>query len=423
MCNFVNNIKSIDHIYKTEIMKRIFSIILLTAATGAPAFADAPTDSVPTDSIKGFQFKDIHSVRTTSVKDQNKSGTCWCFSGTSFIEDEIMRQGGDSLDLSEMFTVRKCYQEKADRYVRMYGQTNFSPGGAVTDVAYIWKKYGAVPEEVYRGLNYGEDKHVHGELDGALSGIVKTVVKKPNKKVSTAWHKAIDGVLDAYLGQEPETFTVNGKTYTPLTYAASLPFNPDDYVALTSFTHHPFYETFILEVPDNWTWDRYMNIPLDELKAIVDNALAHGFPVSWAADVSEKGFKWKDGVALMPKGKDEADMDGTELSRWVKLSDADRANKRYEFKSPVPEETVTQESRQQAFDAQETTDDHGMEIVGIAEDQEGNRYYKVKNSWDTNQVYDGFIYVSEPFFLAKTMSILVHKDAIPKNIAKKIAKK
>ena len=400
-------------------MKKILSFSLL-AAVSLSAFAALDADTLANDTVKGFRFKDLYIVKTTSVKDQNKSGTCWCFAGTSFIEDEIMRQGGDSLDLSEMFTVRRCYEDKADRYVRLYGQTNFSPGGAVTDVAYVWRKYGAVPEEVYRGLNYGEEKHVHGELQGVLEGVVKTVVAKPNKKVSTAWRSALNGVLDAYLGEVPETFTYKGKTYTPQSFAASLPFNPDDYVAVTSFTHHPFYETFVLEVPDNWTWDKYNNVPLDELKAIVDNAVMNGYPVSWAADVSEKGFKWKDGVALIPKGKNTADMDGTELARWVKLSDADRIDKRFDFKEPVEEIVVTQESRQAGFDSQETTDDHGMEIVGIAEDQNGTRYYKVKNSWDTNQIYDGFIYVSEPFFLDKTMSILVHKDAVPKNIAKKM---
>ena len=403
-------------------MKKLFATALAaTIAIGAWGANDA--DSLACDSVIGFQFKDIYTVKTTSVKDQNKSGTCWCFAGTSFIEDEIMRQGGDSLDLSEMFTVRKCYQDKADRYVRMYGLTNFSPGGAVTDVAYVWRKYGAVPEEVYRGLNYGEEKHVHGELHGVLENVVKTVAKKPNKKVSTAWKPAVNGILDAYLGDEPETFTYKGKTYTPKSYAASLPFNPDDYVALTSFTHHPFYESFVLEVPDNWTWDRYMNIPLDELKAVTDNAVKNGYPVLWAADISEKGFKWKDGVALIPKGKDAADMEGTELSRWVKLSDDEKANSRYDFQGPVEEITVTQDSRQVEFDALDTVDDHAMEIVGIAEDQLGNRYYRVKNSWDTNQIFDGFIYVSEPFFLNKTMSILVHKDAVPKNITKKISGK
>lgn len=400
-------------------MNKFFGLAAVLCCS-APAWAIVDTDSLDVDTVEGFKFKDIYTVKTTSVKDQNKSGTCWCFAGTSFVEDEIMRQGGDSLDLSEMFTVRKCYEDKADRYVRMYGSANFSPGGSVTDVAYVWKRYGAMPEEIYRGLNYGEDKHVHGELQGVLEGLVKTVVKKPNKKISTAWRPALNGVLDAYLGDVPATFTYKGKTYTPQSYAASLPFRPDDYVAITSFTHHPFYESFVLEVPDNWTYDRYVNIPMDEMKLVVDNAIKNGYPVLWAADVSEPGFKWRDGVALIPKGKDEADMDGTELSRWVKLSDSDRANSRYDFEGPVAEVVVTQEMRQQGFDDQETTDDHAMEIVGIAEDQNGNRYYRVKNSWDTNQIYDGYIYVSEPFFLAKTMSLLVHKDAVPKAIAKKI---
>ena len=399
-------------------MKKLAMTLAMGLACTAAASA-MEADSVKTDSVEGFKFTDVKTVKTTSVKDQNRTGTCWCFAGTSFFEDEIMRQGGDSLDLSEMFTVRHCWSDKADRYVRLYGQTNFAPGGSLLDVAYVWKRYGAVPDEVYAGLDYGEEKHDHGELEGILNGIVKTVVKKPQKHITPSWRPAMEGVLDAYLGKLPEKFTYKGKEYTPKSFAASLSINPDDYVAYSSFTHHPFYEEFVLEVPDNWVSGRYMNVPLDELKAIVDNALENGYPVNWAADVSEKGFKWNKGVALMPKGKDEGDMTGTELSRWVKLSDAQKANKKYEFDGPVEEETITQELRQKWFDNQETTDDHGMEIVGIATDQNGKRYYKVKNSWDTNQVYDGFLYVSEPFLLAKTMGIVVHKDAVPKNIAKK----
>ncbi len=394
---------------------------LLAAALALPTAAQAPADTAATDTA--FVFTDIITLPTTSVKDQNKSGTCWCFAGTSFFENEIRRLGGDSLDLSEMFTVRHCYADKADRFVRMYGQMNFAPGGSLLDVPYVWKHYGAVPEEVYRGLEYGEDKHVHGELDAVLDAYVKAVARKPTKKVSTAWKKGVDGVLDAYFGELPATFEYKGKTYTPQSYAASLPIKLDDYVALTSFTHHPFYEQFVFEVPDNWLWGQYWNLPLDEFKAVVDNALENGFSLVWAADVSEGGFKWTDGVALMPKGKSEGDMDGTELARWVKLSDKERANSRYDFKAPVEEIEVTQELRQQMFDNQETTDDQGMEIVGVAKDQKGNRYYKVKNSWDTNQVYDGFFYVSEPYFKAKTVNILVHRDAIPKAIAKKLGLK
>lgn len=395
-----------------------FPALILACAAAVPAVAQAPADSVAADTT--FVFTDIISLPTTSVKDQNKSGTCWCFAGTSFFEDEIRRLGGDSLDISEMFTVRHCYSDKADKYVRMYGQSNFAPGGSLMDVPYVWKNYGAVPEEVYRGLEYGENKHVHGELDAVLAAYVNAIVKKPNKKLSKAWKKGIEGVLDAYLGELPETFEYKGKTYTPQSYAASLPIKLEDYVALTSFTHHPFYEQFVFEVPDNWLYGQYYNLPLDEFKAVVDNALENGFTLVWAADVSEGGFKWNDGVALMPKAKEETDMNGTELARWVKLSDKERAGKQFEFKGPVEEIEVTQELRQDMFDSQETTDDHGMEIVGVAKDQKGNRYYKVKNSWDTNQKYDGFFYVSEPYFKAKTVNILVHRDAIPKNIAKKL---
>ena len=372
------------------------------------------------DSTAGFRFTETVIIPTTSVKDQNKSGTCWCFSGTSMMEDEIVRKGGKPLDLSEMFTVRQCYLDKAEKYVRMYGATNFAAGGSIVDVPYVWKRYGVIPEEFYTGLNYGEEKHVHNELDAALKAYLDVVIRKPNGRLSTAWKPGVEAILDAYLGKVPETFTVDGKTYTPLTYAASLGLNPDDYVALTSFSHHPFYETFPLEVSDNWLWAQYWNVPINDLKAIVDNALEKGYPILWAADVSEGGFKWKEGVALMPKKRTEADMEGTELARWVKLSDKERQDKQFDINGPVEEIVVTQESRQDMFDRQETTDDHGMELVGIATDQNGNRYYKVKNSWDTNQIYDGFFYVSEPYFLAKTLSLLVHKDGIPSGISKKL---
>ncbi len=298
-------------------MKKIISA-LGAAIIALPSFAQTAPDSAKCDTA--FVFTDIISIPTTSVKDQNKSGTCWCFAGTSYFENEIRRLGGDSLDISEMFTVRKCYEDKADRYVRLYGQTNFAPGGSLLDVPYVWKRYGAVPEEVYRGLNYGEEKHVHGELDAVLAAYVKAVAAKPDKKISTAWKKGLNGVLDAYFGELPQTFEYKGRTYTPQSYAASLPIKLDDYIPLTSFSHHPFYETFAVEVPDNWLWGQYYNVPLDEFQAIVDNALKNGFTLVWAADVSEGGFKWTKGVALMPKDVDQGNMEGTELARWVKLS-------------------------------------------------------------------------------------------------------
>lgn len=396
-----------------------YLIALLSAAVGTSAFADTQADSVATDTA-GFGFVDVINIPVTSVKDQNKSGTCWCFSGLSFLENEILKATGDTVDLSEMFVVNHCYRDKADRYVRMYGSSTFAAGGSVLDVPYVMSRYGLVPEEAYGGLHYGESKHVHGELDGILAGLVKTVVSKPDKKITTAWRKAFDGVLDAYLGALPETFTYRGKTYTPQSFASSLGVSPDDYVAITSFTHHPFYEPFVLEVADNWLWAPYYNVPLEEMKQIVDDALEQGYTVSWAADVSEGGFKWAKGVALMPKAKDGASLEGTELARWVKLSDRERENSRYDFTGPVEEIEVTQELRQQMFDSQETTDDHGMVIVGTALDRLGNRYYKVKNSWDTNNEYGGYFYVSEPYFLAKTVDILVNKRALSGTLARKL---
>lgn len=387
-------------------------------ATPAASAQEEAADSVAKDTA--FVFTEVVTIPTTSVKDQNKSGTCWCFSGTSMFEDEIVRQGGKPTDLSEMFTVRQCYLDKADRYVRMYGGTNFAAGGSIMDVPYVWSRYGAMPDSIYTGLHYGEEKHIHNELDGILKAYLDVVIKKPNKRLSTAWRKGYEAILDAFLGEVPETFTVDGKSYTPISYAKSLGLNADDYVPVTSFTHHPFYEPFVMEVADNWLWEAYENVPLDELQAIVDNALEKGYPVVWAADVSEDGFKWKEGFAVMPKVRTAADMEGTELSRWVHLSDKERKDKQYDIKGPVEEIEVTQQVRQDMFDRQETTDDHGMEIVGIAKDQKGNKFYKVKNSWDTNQVYDGFFYVSMPYFKAKTISILVHKDAVPEEISKKI---
>lgn len=393
----------------------IASILALACAGTIYAAADeAKPDST------GFTFTDVKLVKTTSVKDQNKSGTCWCFSGLSFFEDEILRKTGKEMDLSEMFVVRHCYDDKADKYVRTNGKINFSQGGSALDPMYVWRIYGIVPESAYTGLQYGEEKHSHYEMADVLTSYVNAVNRNASKRISTAWRKGFNGVLDAYLGEYPSTFTYEGKTYTPRSFAESLPINPDDYVALTSFTHHPYYTQFALELADNWLWEKYYNLPLDEFKAVVDNAIDNGYSLVWAADVSEGGFKWAKGYAVMPKEKTEADMDGTELARWVKLSDKDREKQKYDINGPVEEITVTPESRQAMFDRQETTDDHGMVIVGKAVDQNGNKYYKVKNSWDTNQIYDGYFYVSEPYFLAKTIDIYLNKEAVPEPIRAKL---
>lgn len=397
-------------------MKQIFTALMIVAAA-MPSVAGEP---VVADST-GFKFTDVKVLRqSTPVKDQNKSGTCWCFSTNSFLEDEILRKGGEEVHLSEMFTVRKCYEDKADKYIRMDGKINFAQGGSALDPLYVWRLYGAMPDEAYTGLEYGEEKHSHYEMADGLSGYLDGVLRNSKKGLTTAWKKAFGSILDSYLGELPEKFTYNGRTYTPQEFAASLPINPDDYVSLTSWTHHPFYSTFPIEVADNWIWASSYNLPLDEFKAVCDNAVENGFPVAWSADVSEPGFKWSEGYAVLPAGKDVKDMTDAEVARWTKLSDKDREAEKNEVKGPGKEKEVTQESRQEDFDAHRTTDDHGMEIVGYATDQNGTRYYKVKNSWDTNQVYDGYFYVSEPYFKAKTIAILVHKDALPKAIAKKL---
>lgn len=397
-----------------------FAAAIPASATGMPAPANAG-DVVDPDST-GFTFTDIKLIRTTPVKDQNKSGTCWAFSGTSVLEEEVLRKGGPELDLSEMWTVRNCYIDKAKKYIRTGGNINFAQGGSFSDVLYAVENYGAMPEEAYAGLEYGEKKHSHYEMADALKGYLDGILKNGNKKLSTQWLNGFTAILDSYLGKAPETFTYNGKTYTPQAFAKEMGIVPGDFINVASFNHHPFYRPFAMEIADNWLWSQVQNVPLDELKQITDKALENGYTVGWAADVSEGGFKWTSGFAVLPEEKTEEDMDGTELSRWVKLSDKDREKEQFEIKGPVKEKVVTQDSRQLAFDNFETTDDHGMVIVGTATDQEGNRYYKVKNSWDTNQIYDGFFYVSEPYFLAKTISIMVNKNAIPSAIAKKFEK-
>lgn len=411
-------------------MKRLIfaaSAALLALPAGATymqAPAQASPEVVVPDST-GFKFTDVKTVKATPVKDQNKSGTCWSFSGIGLLEDEILRKGGPETDLSEMFVVRNCYIEKAKRLMRMYGDCNFAQGGQIGDVMYVLDKYGAMPEEAYAGLNYGDKKHSHYEMAEAMEGYLKGVLRNAKKKgnhLTDAWLPGFIGILDAYLGPVPEQFTYQGKTYTPESYAASLGLVPSDYINVTSFTHHPFYEEFAVEIPDNWLQAKAVNVPMDEMRQIVDNAIENGYAVAWAADVSEGGFKWREGYAIIPEEVSEENMTDSEVSKWVQLDDKARDAKRFSKKGPQKEITVTQEMRQKHFDNWETTDDHGMVIEGIATDQEGNRYYKVKNSWDTNQLYGGYFYVSMPYFLDKTISVSLHKDGVPKSIAKKFKK-
>jgi len=370
---------------------------------------------------KSYQFTVVKEIPCTPVKDQYRSGTCWSFSGLGFLEAEMLRLGKPAVDLSEMFVVYHSYSDKAVKYVRLHGSLNFGGGGAFHDVTNVIKENGIVPDEVYNGLNYGEEKHVHGELDRILLDQAKAIVENPNKKLTTAWHDAINGTLDTYLGKLPEKFNYQGKEYTPQSFAKDfVGLNLEDFVEITSFSHHPFYSKFIIEVPDNWSWDQVYNVPLNELDEIIDNAINTGYTVAWAADVSEKGFSTSQkGVAVLPL-VDKANMTDAEINKWEKQTEKERNEDLYKLAKPGLEKVITQEIRQIDFDNYQTTDDHGMVIVGTAKDQNGTPYYKVKNSWGKYNDYDGYFFASKPYVMCKTTSIMIHKDAIPKNIRKKL---
>lgn len=352
-----------------------------------------------------LKFTVVKEAKATTVKDQYHSGTCWIFSTESFLESEFMRQGKGEVDLSEMWLVRCGYIEKAKKYMRMMGKTNFGPGGEPHDVINLAAQYGLMPQSVYAGLPAGETKVKHGEMDNVLKAILDAQLKLEEKQLNPNWLAAYTAVLDAYLGAPAATFDVNGKKMNPKEYAASLGFNPADYVAVTSFTHHPFYSPFVLEVPDNWAWEKLQNVPLAELSAITDNALMNGYSVAWGADVSEPYFSYRNGMAIVPEKSMDEMRKGEKDSLWL---------------VPTKDKAITQFMRQEAFDNLSTQDDHAMQLTGIVTDQTGKRYYSVKNSWGTANELGGYFYCSEAYFQYKTLSILVHKSAVPKEIAKKI---
>ncbi len=368
---------------------------------------------------KGYQFTEKINVPHTSVKNQYRSGTCWSFSGIAFLEAELMRTQNKEYDLSEMFCVNHTYSDKATKYVRLGGHLNFGSGAEFTDVFTVIEKYGLVPEEAYSGLNYGEDKHVHGELDEVTKAYVDAIVKNKNRKLTPVWHEGFDKVLDTYLGELPEKFSFEGKDYSPISFRDMTGLNMDDYIEFTSYTHHPFYKPFAIAIPDNWLWAAWMNVPMDDMMAIIDNALENGYTVAWGADVSDKGFSWKKGVAVIPDAE-HPDLSGTEKEKWEKLTEREKRAAAYKFDGPVKEKTITQEMRQEKYDNYEVTDDHGMLIVGTAVDQDGNKYYKIKNSWGTDgHIYEGYFYASKAFVQLQTIGIAVNKEIIPKKIAKK----
>ena len=371
-----------------------------------------------------YKFTILKDLEATKVQAQNRTGTCWSFSSLSFFESELIRMGKGEHNLAEMFIVRNAYIGKAINYVRMYGTFNFGQGGAFHDIPWVIRRYGIMPESEYMGLNYGSETHLHEEMEAILHATVKEVVKKPQKgKLTSNWLVAYEGIVDAYLGDLPSniedhTFTYEGKEYNPKSFSKELGLNMDDYISLTSYTHHPFYSSFVLEVQDNWAMQSGYNLPLDELMEVMESAIDNGYSFAWGADVSEDGFSFRDGLAILPVDESTIEKKGKD-DKYFNSAGAEKISNA--FVTPVKERIVSQKERQLAFDIQETTDDHGMHITGIVQDQKGTKYFKVKNSWGTDyNDCEGYFYASFPYVRYKTMNILIHKDGIPKNIKKKI---
>ena len=393
---------------------------MLAALTCAVTGMQAETN---TDSIKVVKpvFTVVKANKITSIKDQNKSGTCWAYSTNSFFESEILRKTGKTYDLSEMFVAGKTYMDRAIKAVRMHGDVSFSEGGSGYDVQYCWENYGMIPESAMPlpGKMIGDSLANFSEFFSVMTPYVEAVAKNKASKLTPAWKNGLQGIIDSYLGKAPASFQYEGKTYTPQSFAASLGLDMKDYISFTSYTHHPFWTEFAIEVQDNWRWPMSWNVPIDDLCKIIDNAIMNGYTVMWGGDVTEDGFTRK-GLGIAYDVKKARSMAGTDADRWFKLSSSEKKNKLGALGINAPEVVPTQEMRQEAFDNWETTDDHGMHIYGIAKDQNGKEYYMVKNSWGTYGDYNGTWYMTKAFVAYKTMDFIVNKNAVPKDIRKKI---
>jgi len=356
------------------------------------------------NSKSGFTFTEVINLGNTSIKNQGSSGTCWSYSGNSFLESEMIRMGKKPVEISQIYTARNTYLDKARTYVRLHGGLSLGEGGQFHDVLNSFRKYGTMPQSAYTGLHYGTTRNNFGEMTNMLDAMLGAVVK--GKTLTPNWEKAYTAAMDSYLGEIPEKFDYNGKSYTPRTFADQvIGINPDDYVGIASVTDHPYYSQFVLLIPDNWSFDRFYNVKMNDLTDIIDNALQKGYTVAWATDVSEKGFSWKNGVAYVPE------------KPFEEMTDQEKSTM---FVGPKPELKVTAEERQKAFDNWQTTDDHGMHIVGLVKDQNGKEYYIVKNSWGTTNDYHGYLYASKEFVRYKTTSLMLHKDGLTKDLKSKI---
>ena len=403
-------------------MKKFFALALsLLMVAGAMAGQAKPKKQA--EQSEGLQFTVVKENPITSIKNQNRAGTCWCYSTLAFIESELLRMGKGEYDFSEMFIVHNTYLDRAEKAVRTHGDVSFAQGGSFYDVIYGMEAFGLVPEaEMRPGVMYGMTLSNHNELTAVSNAVVDAIAKGKLRSLQVSpdgemlWKKSIEAIHDIYLGERPESFVYEGVEYTPKSFYESLGLNASDYVSLTSYTHHPFYTTFALEIPDNWRWAQSYNLPIDELMEVFDYAIMNGYTVAWGSDVSEDGFT-REGTAILPDvEKAAAELDGSDMAKWLKMTEAERKSK----PMAVEQKWVSQQERQRAYDNRETTDDHGMQIYGIAKDQKGTEYYMVKNSWGEAGTYKGLWYASKAFVRYKTMNIVVHKDAVPAEIRAKL---
>lgn len=398
-------------------MKKLLTFALLALiATGAQAAKkkEAVNKNKPV-------FTVIKENPITSIKDQNRSGTCWAYSTLSFFESEILKKSGKTYDLCEMFVANKNYMDRATMTIRMHGDVSFSQGGSAYDVYYVLKNYGICPEDAMPlpGTMYGDSLANFNEFFDVMTPYVEKIAKSDSKKLTPAWKNGLQGIIDAYLGKCPENFNYEGKNYTPKTFAESLGLDWNDYVSITSYTHHPFWSEFAVEVQDNWRWPMSWNVPMDDMMRIIDNAVMNGYTVAWGGDVSEEGFTRK-GLGIAYDTKKAQSLSGSDAAKWLRLSKTEKSNKLDSLGINAPEITPSQELRQQRYDNWELTDDHGMLIYGIAKDQNGKEYYMVKNSWGEYGDYKGTWYMTKAFVANATMDFMVNKNAIPEDIRKKL---
>jgi len=398
-------------------MKKLFLYALLATMTFNVQAEEKKDSSASNKPV----FTTIKENPITSIKDQNRSGTCWDYSTLSFFEAEILKATGKTYDLCESFVANKTYMERAIQVVRYHGDCQFSQGGSAEDVLATLKAHGICPEEAmpFPGSLYGDSLNNFNEFFALLEPYVAAISKSTAKKISNQWKAGLQGILDAYLGKCPEEFMYEGKKYTPKTFVKSLGINLDDYVSITSYTHHPFYTAFAVEVQDNWRFPLSYNLPMDEMMQVIDNAIEKGYTIAWGGDVSEDGFT-RSGLAYAVDGKATQSLRGSDMARWLKLAPAKKRDVIDSLGVNVPEIVPTQEMRQERFDNWELTDDHGMLIYGVAKDQNGKEYYMVKNSWGESGDYKGIWYMTKTFIAANTMDFLVNKNAIPKDIRKKL---